>query len=155
MLLIAGGRNITGGTLEPRRNLDQPLEAITQDGSERRVGCAERIRVRLLAAKQLLGKVRHRGFDRVIRIRGTIDHLSSPRFPLGPARVACPLRKTIYSLQPDLRELLSAANQRYLAFISDIDDPTAGIKALNKISETKEQAGRTLMLIQRGRSRSR
>jgi len=53
-----------------------------------------------------------------------------------------PLRKTIYSLQPDLRQLLSAANQRYLAFISDIDDPTAGIKALNKISETKEQGGR-------------
>jgi hypothetical protein len=36
------------------------------------------------------------------------------------------LRKTIYSLDPDLRELLVAANKRYLAFISHLDDPSAG-----------------------------
>jgi len=46
-----------------------------------------------------------------------------------------PVRKTIYSLNPDLRQLFAGANQRYLAFISALDLPTAGIKALNKIAE--------------------
>jgi len=54
-----------------------------------------------------------------------------------------PLRKTIYSLFPDLRELLAASNRRYLDFISEIDDPTAGIKALHKISTSTEESGRT------------
>jgi hypothetical protein len=54
-----------------------------------------------------------------------------------------PVKKTIYSLQPDLRNLLAAANQRYLAFISEIDDPTAAIKALNKISRPAEENQRT------------
>lgn len=45
-----------------------------------------------------------------------------------------PVRKTIYSLNPDLRQLLAGANQRYLACISALDLPTAGIEALNKIA---------------------
>jgi hypothetical protein len=43
------------------------------------------------------------------------------------------MKKSIYSL-PALRELLGAANRRYLEFISAIDTPTAGIDALRKIS---------------------
>jgi len=54
-----------------------------------------------------------------------------------------PLRKTIYSLDPDLRELLAAANRRYLEFISDIDDPSAGLGALRKLCEGTEHDGRT------------
>jgi hypothetical protein len=54
-----------------------------------------------------------------------------------------PLRKTIYSLSPDLRELLAASNRRYLDFISEIDDPSAGIKALQKISAGIEENGRS------------
>lgn len=46
-----------------------------------------------------------------------------------------PLCKTIYSLNPDLRQLLAGSNQRYLAFISALELPTIGIKVLNKISE--------------------
>jgi hypothetical protein len=53
-----------------------------------------------------------------------------------------PVRKTIYSLAPDLRDLLLAANLRYLAFLSELDDPTAGIKALRKVSEPVEQHDR-------------
>jgi hypothetical protein len=53
------------------------------------------------------------------------------------------LRKTIYSLSPDLRELLAASNRRYLDFISEIDNPTAGIKALHKISAGTQESGRT------------
>jgi hypothetical protein len=54
-----------------------------------------------------------------------------------------PVKETIYSLQPDLRQLLCGANQRYLAFISEINDSSAGIKALDRISSSKENNGRT------------
>jgi len=39
--------------------------------------------------------------------------------------------------------LLLAANSRYLAFLSQIDDPTAPIKALNKLSESTQENGQT------------
>ena len=45
------------------------------------------------------------------------------------------MKKGIYSLSP-LRELLGAANNRYLQFISNIDDVSVGINKLNKISKT-------------------
>jgi len=44
------------------------------------------------------------------------------------------LKKSIYSL-PVLRGLMEAANQRYLEFVSVIDDPAVGIKSLEKISK--------------------
>jgi hypothetical protein len=52
------------------------------------------------------------------------------------------MQKTIYSLPP-LRELLLAANRRYLEFLSAIEDNTAGIDKLNKVSRKAEEAGRT------------
>ncbi len=48
-------------------------------------------------------------------------------------RKLAPLRKNIYSLR-DLRKLMSAANARYLAYMSEIDDPDAGLKDLDKLS---------------------
>ena len=53
-----------------------------------------------------------------------------------------PLKKTIYSLGA-LRELLSAANRRYLEFLSAIDDPSNGIDKLNKITRTVHQHARS------------
>jgi hypothetical protein len=52
------------------------------------------------------------------------------------------LKKSIYSL-PVLRELMEAANRRYLEFISEIEDPTVGIKNLEKISEPTSDGQRT------------
>jgi len=52
------------------------------------------------------------------------------------------MQKTIYSL-PALRELLLAANRRYLEFLSAMDDNTAGTNKLNKISRKAEDAGRS------------
>lgn len=46
-----------------------------------------------------------------------------------------PMRKTIYSLAP-LRDLLKASNRRYLEFISSIEERTAGIEKLGKISDS-------------------
>ena len=45
------------------------------------------------------------------------------------------MKKGIYSL-PALSQLLVAANRRYIEFISAIDDPSAGIKKLDRISRT-------------------
>ena len=52
------------------------------------------------------------------------------------------MQKTIYSL-PALRELLLAANRRYLEFLSAMEDNnTTGTDKLNKISRKAEDAGR-------------
>jgi len=47
-----------------------------------------------------------------------------------------PMRKSIYSLAP-LQEVLSAANQRYLAFISAFDTPIGGCECLNNLTQTQ------------------
>jgi hypothetical protein len=53
-----------------------------------------------------------------------------------------PLKKSIYSL-PMLVELMKASNRRYLDFISAIDDPSGGIKDLNKISRSVKEDERS------------
>lgn len=52
------------------------------------------------------------------------------------------LKKSIYSLN-DLRLLMNSANKRYLAFISEIADPSAGRKLLHQVTQPKELHGRT------------
>ncbi len=53
-----------------------------------------------------------------------------------------PLKKSIYSLG-DLRELLAAANRRYLDFLSAMDDPSDGERKLHKVSAAVVEQGRT------------
>lgn len=55
-----------------------------------------------------------------------------------PTMQWAPMKKTIHSL-PALRELLSAANQRYLKFISSIATPEVGVEKLHKLAETKTE----------------
>jgi hypothetical protein len=52
------------------------------------------------------------------------------------------MKKTIYSLGA-LREVLAAANRRYLEFISAIDDPSAGIGRLGKLRQTVHENARS------------
>jgi hypothetical protein len=52
------------------------------------------------------------------------------------------MRKTIYSL-PDLMGVMFGCNRRYIEFISAIDDPTNGIKKVNKISRPVRKNGRS------------
>jgi hypothetical protein len=52
------------------------------------------------------------------------------------------MRKTIYSLS-DLAEQMHACNRRYLDFLSAVDDPTAEIKKVHKISRSVKQSGRS------------
>ncbi len=53
-----------------------------------------------------------------------------------------PMQKTIYSLAP-LRALLLAANRRYLAFLSDLTDPSAGVRQVERLAEPVRQDDRT------------
>ena len=53
------------------------------------------------------------------------------------------LKKSIYSL-PALVGLLWASNRRYLEFISALDDPTAGLRDLEKIGRPVIDDGRSL-----------
>jgi hypothetical protein len=60
----------------------------------------------------------------------------------GKEMKVAPMKKSIYSL-PLLGELMVAANQRYLEFVSAIEDPTVGIKNLDKISQPVDDGQRT------------
>ena len=53
-----------------------------------------------------------------------------------------PLHKSIYSLR-DLRKVMHAANERYLAFIAAIDNPDAGLKAIDKVAQPVREDGRS------------
>ncbi len=53
-----------------------------------------------------------------------------------------PMQKTIYSLAP-LRELLLAANRRYLAFLSDLTDPSAGVQQVERLAQPVRQEDRS------------
>jgi len=52
------------------------------------------------------------------------------------------MRKTIYSLS-DLMGVMFGCNRRYIEFLSAIDDPTNGIKKVNKISHSVRENGRS------------
>ena len=52
------------------------------------------------------------------------------------------MQKTIYSL-PALREILEAANRRYLEFLSAIEDPRNGRDQLAKLSQPVQNQGRS------------
>mgnify|MGYP001552540997 CR=1 FL=1 len=53
-----------------------------------------------------------------------------------------PLRKNIYSLR-DLRKLMNAANERYLAYMATIDTPSAGLRDIDKMSDRAKNQGRS------------
>ena len=53
-----------------------------------------------------------------------------------------PLRKSIYSLG-DLRELMAAANRRYLDFVAAIDDPSPALQAVEKTATPVREGQRS------------
>jgi hypothetical protein len=52
------------------------------------------------------------------------------------------MKKGLYSL-PALQQFCEAANRRYLEFLSQLDDPTPGLKNVEKISEPVEHNDRS------------
>jgi len=54
-----------------------------------------------------------------------------------------PVKKSIYSLH-DLRDILLGCNQRYLAFLSTLDDLSAGVRALHKVTRPRSAKGKSI-----------
>jgi hypothetical protein len=82
-------------------------------------------------------------FSRVLRVETTVNevsffkHYRKVEHKQGePTHEVAPLKKTIYSL-PDLREVLFGCNQRYLAFLSSLDDPSSGERDLLRLSQSR------------------
>lgn len=93
--------------------------------------------------KHSMGPVSIKMYDKfgsVLRIETTVNDVSffkhyrtvEHRDGTNSKKFA-PMKKGIYSLTA-LQEVLSAANQRYLQFISAIDDMTAEVKKVNRLS---------------------
>ena len=82
-------------------------------------------------------------FSRVLRVETTVNDLSFFKHHRKVehqdgriTRELATLKKTIYSLI-DLREILMSCNQRYLAFLSCLDDPSAGERDLQRLSQPR------------------
>ena len=70
--------------------------------------------------------------------RRKVEHRDGP-----PTRDIAPVKKTIYSLI-DLREILLACNRRYLAHLSALDDFSAGVRALDRLTKPRKVEGKTV-----------
>lgn len=87
-------------------------------------------------------------FGRILRIETTTNDVSffkhhrKVEHRIGrPTREVAPLKKSIYSLI-DLREILLGCNQRYLEFLSSLDDHSSGQRLLERVSEPKPDGDR-------------
>ena len=109
---------------------------------------ANRFNVRWLGhrIKHQMGPVTIKLYDKfniVLRIEVTVNDVSffqqyrqvHHRDGTATTRWA-PMKKTVYSL-PALREVLLAANERYLKFISEVETPEVGVERLHKLAETQ------------------
>lgn len=61
----------------------------------------------------------------------------------SPTRELAGVKKSIYSLI-DLREILLGCNRRYLAHLSALDDFSAGVRALGRLTKPREIDGKTV-----------
>ena len=67
-----------------------------------------------------------------------VEHRDGP-----PTRELAGVKKSIYSLI-DLREILLGCNRRYLAHLSALDDVSAGVRALGRLTKPREIDGKTV-----------
>jgi len=67
-----------------------------------------------------------------------VEHRQGP-----PTRALAPVKKTIYSLI-DLREILLGCNRRYLTHLSALDDFSAGVRALGRLTQPRDVNGKTV-----------
>ena len=108
------------------------------------IGNRFNIRIEGTRIKHTLGPVALKMYDKfglILRIETTVNDVSFfPHYRTVEQRDGRTVtqwarkKKSIYSL-PALREALQAANRRYLEFLSTLDDPSAGIDRLQKVSE--------------------
>jgi hypothetical protein len=116
------------------------------------VGSRFNTRIEGTRIKHSLGPVSIKMYDKfgsILRIETTVNDVSFfPHYRTVEQRDGSTvtqwarMKKSIYSL-PALREALQAANRRYLEFLSSLDDPSAGIDRLRKLSEPAREGERS------------
>jgi hypothetical protein len=67
-----------------------------------------------------------------------VEHRNGP-----PTRGLAPVKKTTYSLI-DLRKILFGCNRRYLAHLSALDDFSAGVRALDRLTKPRRVDDKTV-----------
>jgi hypothetical protein len=67
-----------------------------------------------------------------------VEHRQGP-----PTRELAPVKKSIYSLI-DLREILFGCNRRYLEHLSALDDFSAGVRALDRLTKPRKVEDKTV-----------
>lgn len=109
-------------------------------------------RIQGTRVKHHMGKAAIKMYDKhgiMLRIETTINDVSffkhyrevEHRDGTSTCKFAS-MKKSIYSIK-DLIELMYAANRRYIEFLGAIDDPTNGIKRLDKVSRPVRADNRT------------
>ena len=103
--------------------------------------------------KHSFGKCSIKLYDKcgiVLRIETTSNNVSffkhhrKVEHHTGPAtRELAPMKKSIYSLI-DLRETLLGCNRRYLTHLSALDDFSAGVRVLDRLTRPRQVDGKTV-----------
>lgn len=108
-------------------------------------------RIQGTCVKHSMGKAAIKMYDklgRVLRIETTasdvtfFSHRREVEHRDGTRSVkTAKVRKSIYSL-PLMATIMAAANDRYMAFISALDDPSDGVRRLDDLANTVKKKGR-------------
>jgi hypothetical protein len=117
------------------------------------IGSQFSTRIEGTCIKHRFGKCSIKMYDKfgiVLRIETTTNDVSSFKHHRKvehrqgpPTRALAPVKKSIYSLI-DLREILLGCNRRYLAHLSALDDFSAGVRALDRVTKPREVDGKTV-----------
>ena len=117
------------------------------------VGSRFQTRIQGTCIKHRLGQAQVKMYDKVglvLRIETTVNNVSFFKHHRKvehregrSTRELAPLKKSIYSLI-DLREILLGCNRRYLEFLSAIDDHSAGVRALDRLTEQRRDSQRPI-----------
>ena len=112
------------------------------------IGSRLSIRIEGICIKHRLGSCSVKLYDkfgRVLRIETTTNdvsffkhHRKVEHRDRHVTRELAPLKNSIYRLI-DLREILLGCNRRYLAFLSALDDHSAGARVLDRLTEPKHE----------------
>ena len=117
------------------------------------IGSQFSTRIEGTCIKHRFGKCSIKMYDKhgiVLRIETTTNDVSSFKHHRKvehrqgpPTRELAPVKKSIYSLI-DLREILLGCNRRYIAHLSALDDFSAGVRALGRLTKPREVDGKTV-----------
>ncbi len=117
------------------------------------IGSQYATRIEGTCIKHQFGKASIKMYDKfgcVLRIETTTNdvaffkhHRKVEHRDSLPTRGLAPVKKTIYSLI-DLREIMLGCNRRYLAHLSALDDFSAGVRALGRVTKPRTVGDRAV-----------